>query len=90
MAPTANAVIVGLMLVAAALGAMLVPLAWEEWTELALGLWLVVSPWVLGFAELVPAMSTAVATGAVITALALWTLATDKDYNAWLRGRQVP
>ena len=43
--PTSNAVIVGLALLAAALGAILVPRAWEEWTEAVLGLWLLVSPW---------------------------------------------
>ena len=85
--PTANAVIVGVALIAAALGAILVPRAWEEWTELALGLWLVVSPWALGFSANGQAMLAAVTTGIPIAALALWTLLTDKDYNAWLRER---
>ena len=84
--PTANAVIVGVALVAAALGAILVPRAWEEWTELALGLWLVVSPWALGFSADGRPMLAAVATGISIAALALWTLLTDKD-NAWQRER---
>ena len=44
-----NAVIVGVLLVATALGAAFVPRAWEEWTEAGIGLWLVVSPWILGF-----------------------------------------
>lgn len=61
--PTANAVIVGVALVATALGAILVPRAWEERTELALGLWLVVSPWALGFSADGRAMRAAVATG---------------------------
>lgn len=78
-------VVVGVALVAAALGAMLVPHAWEEWTEAALGLWLVASPWVLGFSGLIDARLAAVGSGIVVAALALWTLATDKDYNAWLR-----
>ena len=85
--PSANAVVVGVTLVAAALGAMLVPKAWEEWTEAALGLWLIVSPWALGFSGLADARTVAIATGIVIAVLALWTLATDKDYNAWMRGR---
>ncbi|MDP3826099.1 MAG: SPW repeat protein, partial [Polaromonas sp.] len=38
-----NAVIVGAALVAVALGAIFVPRAWEEWTEGALGVWLIVS-----------------------------------------------
>ena len=79
-----NAVIVGALLIAAALGAMLVPKAWEEWSEAALGVWLAVSPWVLAFSAHTNAMYVAVGTGIVVTALALWTLATDKDYGGWL------
>jgi len=85
LAATSNAVVIGVALVAAALGAILVPRAWEEWTEGALGLWLVVSPWVLGFSG--GARVNAVVTGLVIAALALWTLMTDEDYKAWWRNR---
>ena len=85
-----NAVIVGLALVAAALGAIFVPRAWEEWTELALGAWLIVSPWLLGFAMLKIALLCAVVTGAVIAALALWTLTSDEEYSAWWRGEKAP
>jgi len=80
-APTANAVIAGVALLAAALGAMLMPRAWEEWTEALLGLWLAVSPWVLGFAASEMARNTAVAAGLVTLVLALWTLLTDQDYK---------
>jgi hypothetical protein len=80
----ANAVIVGLLLIAAALGAIFVPRAWEEWTEGALGLWLAISPWALGFAGLQYAMISAVASGVVVMVLALWVLMTDKDYAGWL------
>jgi hypothetical protein len=84
--PMANAVIVGLALLAAALGAIFVPRAWEEWTEAVLGLWMVISPWMLGFGDM--ARTAAVVTGLVILALALWTLATDEDYSAaWRRDR---
>ena len=85
----ANALIVGVALVAVAAGAMLVPRAWEEWTEAVLGLWLVGSPWLLGFAGLATAMHAVIATGVVIVVLAVWTLATDKDYSAWLSGRDA-
>ncbi|HSV50662.1 MAG TPA: SPW repeat protein [Burkholderiaceae bacterium] len=85
----ANAVVIGVALVAAALGAIFVPRAWEEWTEGALGLWLVISPWVLGFSMLRDAMLSAVITGLVVMALALWTLMTDKDYNGWWRNRMA-
>lgn len=84
--PTLNAVIVGVALVAAALGAMLMPRAWEEWTEALLGVWLMVSPWILGFAANEPVRNVAVAAGLVTLVLALWTLLTDKDYNVFTRG----
>jgi hypothetical protein len=80
----ANAVIVGVLLIAAALGAIFVPRAWEEWTEASLGLWLAISPWVLGFAGLQNAMISAVASGVAVLLLALWVLMTDKDYAGWL------
>jgi succinate dehydrogenase/fumarate reductase cytochrome b subunit len=82
----ANAVIVGLLLVATALGAIFVPRAWEEWTETALGVWLVVSPWALGFSTLQSAMLSSVASGVVVVVLALWVLSTDNDYAGWRGG----
>lgn len=86
---TRNAVIVGVLLVAAAAGAMLMPRAWEEWTEMVLGLWLVVAPMVLGFSADAPARLVAVATGVVVAALALWTVLSDRDYSDWLRRRSA-
>lgn len=85
----ANAVIVGLALIAAAMGAIFVPRAWEEWTEGALGLWLIASPWVLGFSMHRNGMATAVLAGVVVVVLALWTLLIDEDYRGWLRDRAV-
>jgi hypothetical protein len=82
----ANVVIVGILLAAAALGAIFLPRAWEEWTEGALGVWLAVSPWALGFSTLDVARVTALATGVAVVVLALWVLMTDKDYAGWLGG----
>jgi hypothetical protein len=80
-----SAVVVGAALIAAALGAIFVPRAWEEWTEGALGLWLVIAPWVLGFSTHYQATMNTVVAGVVVMALALWTLTTDSDYNGWWR-----
>jgi hypothetical protein len=47
---------------------------WEEWINLLLGLWLIVSPWVLGFAH-TRAMHFSIAVGvtvAFLAALELW------------------
>ena len=68
-----NAVLVGILLLAAAIGAIFVPRAWEEWTETALGLWLAISPWVLGVSAQ-SAKASAVVTGLVVLTLALWAL----------------
>jgi hypothetical protein len=38
----ANFVVAGIALAAVALGAVFLPQAWEEWTEVALGVWLAV------------------------------------------------
>ena len=83
MTPTANGVVIGLALISAALGAIFMPRAWEEWTEGLLGLWMVISPWVLGFSGQMDAMRNAVVSGIVVLGLALWVLITDKDYMSW-------
>jgi hypothetical protein len=69
----ANTALVGLLLLAAALGAIFVPRPWEDWTETALGLWLAVSPWVLGF-DSAAARVNAVVIGLVVLTLSLWAL----------------
>jgi hypothetical protein len=56
------------------IAAMIAYSTWEEWINLALGLWLVVSPYLLGFAH-TRAMHLAVGIGSAIAffaALKLW------------------
>jgi hypothetical protein len=78
-----NFIAVGLLLIATAVGAILLPRAWEEWTGAALGLWLMVSPWVLGFATMTLAVQVAIFTGLAAIVLTLWVLATDKEFGGW-------
>ena len=82
--PTRNAVIMGILIAVAALLALYRLMAWEEWANVVLGAWLVISPWVLGFSSLTAAVWNAVVVGAIIAALALWTLGTDKDIGGWM------
>lgn len=82
----ANFAIVGILLLATALGAIFVPRAWEEWTESALGLWLVISPWVVGYAAVDSAKANAILAGLVILTLALWAV---QDDSGWL-GSDTP
>lgn len=56
------------------IAAMIAFSTWEEWINLALGLWLVISPWLLGFAH-TRAMHFSIAIGAAIAffaAIELW------------------
>jgi hypothetical protein len=78
-----NFVIVGVLLVATALGAIFLPRVWEEWTESALGLWMVVSPWIVGFSMHEAPKADAILSGLVILTLALWAV---QDENNWLGG----
>ena len=75
MPPAAkNSYILGLAIVIFAAVAVYIPQIWEEWINVALGLWLVASPWVLGFAH-TRAMHFAIGIGIAITFLAaldLW------------------
>jgi hypothetical protein len=48
---------------------------WEEWVNVALGLWVAVSPWLLGFAGVANAMWAHLLIGLAVAALAA--------YEAW-------
>ncbi|HYZ61769.1 MAG TPA: SPW repeat protein [Acetobacteraceae bacterium] len=45
---------------------------WEEWVNLGVGAWLVISPWVLQFAAVSPALWTELVLGALILVVAAW------------------
>lgn len=80
----ANFLVIGVLLVGAAVGAILVPKAWEEWVEVILGAWLLASPWLLGFAGMQAPLQVALFTGLAVIVLALWVLGTDDEYGGWL------
>ncbi|OWK23753.1 SPW repeat protein [Rhizobium sp. 007] len=71
-APTWNAWIVGIILGALAITALSAFAEWEEWANLVVGLWLIASPWALGFAASAAAMWTAVIMGVLVAAISLW------------------
>ena len=47
------------------------------------GVWLIISPWLLGFSDLFAAMLNTVIVGAAVLILAVWALGTDKDIGGW-------
>lgn len=65
------------------IAAIVIFAVWEEWLNLLLGLWLVLSPWVLGFSH-TRAMHVSVGLGALVTfvaALELWLVKFDPRYG---------
>ena len=79
----ANFVIVGVALMGLALGAIFVPKAWEEWSECALGLWLIISPWVLAFSQYQDATRNALASGSAVILMAIWSLLAYEEFALW-------
>jgi hypothetical protein len=71
MIVTQNAVLVGFLLIVTETVTLVSFRVWEEWANVVLGAWLVVSPWVLGITALVP-MANFVIVGLVVLALALY------------------
>jgi hypothetical protein len=82
-AATTNAVVLGVLIAVLAALELFNVAAWEEWTNFVLGIWLAVSPWLLGFSATTAAMANALVVGIVVAALAIWALGTDKDIGGW-------
>jgi hypothetical protein len=64
-----NAHITGLVIAIIAIAALAAFAVWEEWLNLIVGLWALVSPWVLGF-QGTTAMTVHVVIGAAVAVLA--------------------
>ncbi len=75
-AQSQNAWISGIVIAVISIAALAAFAVWEEWLNLIVGLWVVVSPWVLGF-QGTTAMTAHVVIGiivAVLAAIELWLL----------------
>ena len=53
-----------------------------HWVTLGLGLWVLISPWILGFAAYTPAMWSNVVVGVLIITCSLWILFGGKSSSA--------
>ncbi|HEX2842892.1 SPW repeat protein [Hyphomicrobium sp.] len=67
-----NAHVIGAIIAVLAIAAILAFQDWEEWISVVLGAWLIVSPWVMSFSTVRPAMLTHVLIGIATVVLAIW------------------
>ena len=77
--PTWNAVIVGVVIAVAATAALVAFHTWEEWVNVALAVWLILSPLALGYASHATAFWNQLIVGAIVGLLALWTALTTPE-----------
>lgn len=74
-AATTNSYLSGLLVTVFAIAALITHRSWEEWVEFALGMWLVVSPFVIGFYRTEYGASwNQIVVGLLIVLGALWAL----------------
>ena len=72
-----NQILVGIAVIAAALAGVFAFRIWEEWVLALLGLWLIASPWLLGFSDLGGFVITDVVVGLFVVATSGWVVFTD-------------
>jgi O-antigen/teichoic acid export membrane protein len=72
-----NALIVGLLIYSVSSLELAVLQRWQEWVNLALGIWLLVSPWVFAYDGLDSLAVTHYVLGALVAALAAFELWQD-------------
>jgi hypothetical protein len=83
-AATINALIMGTILVLEELLELGVHEMAEEWIDLVAGLWLMVSPIVLGFASVTPASVNSIMVGLLTVLFAAWAMSPlDESFGRW-------
>jgi hypothetical protein len=82
-----NAYAIGAGIMLFALIAAYMPKAWEEIINTLFGVWLVVSPFVLGFSASTEVALHTVVVGILATAFAIWAMSNDQSfYKRWRSG----
>ena len=84
-----NAYILGVGIVVFAAVAVYIPQVWEEGINMALGVWMIASPWVLGFSSERNIATNTVVVGVLVTALAAWAMVRDKSFEKWWHDHYV-
>lgn len=76
-----NAYIVGIIIAVAAAAALVAFHKWEEWVNVALAAWLIISPFLLSYPMMASAMTNQIVIGVVTGLLALWTAVTTDEHG---------
>ena len=83
-----NANIVGVIIALLAIAAIAAFAIWEEWLNLIVGLWTLISPWVLGFQATTAAMTVSVIVGLLVAILAAVEIWMTSPTPPWLTTRR--
>lgn len=70
-----NFFVLGVAFVVFAAFALNLRTLWEEWVNLVLGIWMIISPWILAYNANTTARDDAVIVGIIVAVMAIWTLA---------------
>lgn len=84
-----NAYVTGAGIVVFALIAARMPKAWEEIINMVLGVWLVLSPFALGYSGMNEIALHSVLAGILATAFAIWAMSNDKGFYKRWRSRSI-
>ena len=76
-----NAIIVGIIIAVAAAATLVAFHKWEEWVNVALAAWLIISPFILGYPMMAHSMTNQIVVGVVTGLLALWTAVTTDEHG---------
>jgi hypothetical protein len=85
----ATAWVLGAAIVVLAVIAVYMPRAWEEGLNILLGLCLLISPWVMSYADMPRPTANAVVVGTLVTVLAGWAMIRDTQVQKWWQERHA-
>ena len=77
-----NAWIFGIIIALLALSAIFAYQRWEEWMTAAIGVWVFISPWVLGAVSNARILWSSLVVGALLVILALWSSSLEHGSGA--------
>lgn len=67
-----NAWVVAVIMGAVSIVALLQLAQWEDWVNLALGIWLFISPWIFGYTSMQAVAWNSYIVGVVVAAISIW------------------